>query len=61
MEEKENVVEETTQDTVEETVDKVEEPKKEEKPKTPLNEDGDYKVDLSNPKITEDAIRENEK
>ena len=61
MEEKENVVEETTQDTVEETVDKVEEPKKEEKPKTPLNEDGDYKVDLSNPKIKEDAIRENEK
>ena len=61
MEEKENVVEETTQDTVKETVDKVEEPKKEEKPKTPLNEDGDYKVDLSNPKIKEDAIRENEK
>ena len=61
MEEKENVVEETTQDTVEETVNKVEEPKKEEKPKTPLNEDGDYKVDLSNPKIKEDAIRENEK
>jgi len=61
MEEKENVVEETTQDTVEETVDKVEEPKKEEKPKTPLNEDGDYKVDLSNIKTQENAIRENEK
>ena len=61
MEEKENVVEETTQDTVEETVDKVEEPKKEEKPKTPLNEDGDYKVDLSNTKTKENAIRENEK
>ena len=60
MEEKENVVEETTQDTVEETVDKVEEPKKEEKPKTPLNEDGDYKVDLSNIKTQENAIRENE-
>ena len=61
MEEKENVVEETTQDTVEETVEKVEEPKKEEKPKTPRNEDGDYKVDLSNPKTQENAIRENEK
>jgi hypothetical protein len=61
MEEKENVVEETTQNTVEETVEKVEEPKKEEKPKTPRNEDGDYKVDLSNPKTQENAIRENEK
>ena len=61
MEEKENVVEETTQDTVEETVEKVDQPVKEEKPKTPLNEDGDYKVDLSNPKTQENAIRENEK
>jgi hypothetical protein len=61
MEEKENVVEETTQDTVEETVEKVDKPVKEEKPKTPLNEDGDYKVDLSNPKTQENAIRENKK
>jgi hypothetical protein len=62
MEEKnENVVEETTQDTVEQTVEKVEEPKKEEKPKTPLNEDGDYKVDLSNIKTQENAIREENK
>jgi len=61
MEEKENVVEETTQNTVEETVEKVDQPVKEEKPKTPLNEDGDYKVDLSNIKTQEDAIRENKK
>jgi hypothetical protein len=60
MEEKENVVEETTQDTVEQTVENVDQPVKEEKPKTPLNEDGDYKVDLSNPKKQENAIRENE-
>jgi hypothetical protein len=60
MEEKENVVEETTQDTVEQTVEKVEEPKQE-IPKTDRNEDGDYKVDLSNPKKQENAIRENEK
>ena len=59
MEEKnENVVEETTQDTVEQTVEKVEEPKKEEKPKTPKNEDGDYKVNLSNIKNEENGIRE---
>jgi len=56
MEEKnENVVEETTQDTVEQTVEKVE------KPETPRNEDGDYKVDLSNIKTQENAIREEEK
>jgi len=61
MEEKENVVEETTQDTVEQTVENVDQPVKEEKPKTPLNEDGDYKVDLSNTKTKENAIRENEK
>ena len=61
MEEKENVVEETTQDTVEQTVEKVDQPVKEEKPKTPRNEDGDYKVDLSNIKTQENAIRENEK
>ena len=61
MEEKENVVEETTQDTVEETVEKVDQPAKEEKPKSPRNEDGDYKVDLSNIKTQENAIRENEK
>jgi hypothetical protein len=60
MEEKENVVEETTQDTVEQTVENVDQPVKEEKPKTPLNEDGDYKVDLSNTKTKENAIRENE-
>ena len=45
MEEKENVVEETTQNTVEETVEKVDQPVKEEKPKSPRNEDGDYKED----------------
>ena len=56
MEEKnENVVEETTQDTVEQTVEKVE------KPETPRNEDGDYKVDLSNIKTQENAIREENK
>jgi hypothetical protein len=56
MEEKnENVVEETTQDTVEQTVEKVE------KPETPRNEDGDYKVDLSNIKTQENAIRKEEK
>ena len=56
MEEKnENVVEETTQDTVEQTVEKVE------KPEIPRNEDGDYKVDLSNIKTQENAIREEEK
>ena len=61
MEEKENVVEETTQDAVEETVEKVDQPVKEEKPKTPLNEDGDYKVDLSNIKTEENAIRDEKK
>ena len=56
MEEKnENVVEETTQDTVKQTVEKVE------KPETPRNEDGDYKVDLSNIKTQENAIREENK
>jgi hypothetical protein len=58
MEEKENVVEETTQNTVEETVEKVDQPVKEEKPKSPRNEDGDYKVDLSNIKTQENAIRD---
>ena len=48
----ENVVEETTQEVVEETTEKVE------KPETPRNEDGDYKVDLSNPKTEKGAIRE---
>ena len=56
MEEKnENVVEETTQDTVEQTVEKVE------KPETPRNEDGDYKVDFYNIKTQENAIREENK
>ena len=41
-------------------MENVDQPVKEEKPKTPLNEDGDYKVDLSNPKKQENAIRENE-
>ena len=54
-ENKENVTEEVTANVVEETTEKVE------KTTTPQNEDGDYKVDLSNIKNQENAIREEKK